>query len=126
MAARPLPRHRKVTLSAMTGKPGNGEPANLAKPYEPTPQEHVAVKAYLARYKEKPPGPRIKVSEKDGVTRVELDHPDLAVGQALLMGVLGTVDSDFMDGLIGQLANAGTQGRTVDGRGLNFMLSIVK
>ena len=42
------------------------------------------------------------------------------------MGALGTTDTDFMDGLITQLANAGTQGRTVDGRGLNFMLSVVK
>ena len=76
--------------------------------------------------KEKPPGPCMKVSEKDGVTQIAPDHPDLAVGHALLMKALGTVDRDFMDGLLGQLANAGTHGRTVDGRGLNFMLSVVK
>ena len=110
----------------MTGKPNKAKSKNLAKPFEPTLHERKVLKAYRAWHKEKPIAPRIKVSEKDGVTRVELDHPDLAVGQALLMGALGTTDADFTDGLIGQLANAGTQGRTVDGRGLNFMLSIVK
>jgi hypothetical protein len=66
------------------------------------------------------------VSEKDGVTAIAPDHPDLATGHALLMGALGTTDPDFTEGLLVQLASAGTQGRTVDGRGLNFMLSVVK
>jgi hypothetical protein len=57
------------------------------------------------------------------VTEIALDHQDSAVGYALLMKALGTTDRDFVDGLLGQLANAG---RTVDGRGLNFMLSMVK
>jgi hypothetical protein len=42
------------------------------------------------------------------------------------MGALGTIDTDFLDGLLRQLANAGTQGRTVDEGGLNFMLAVVK
>ena len=106
---------------------GAGELASLHETsYEPTPQERVAVEAYFVRDKEKPPGPRLKVSEKDGVTQIALDHQDSAVGYALLMKALGTTDRDFIDGLLGQLANAGTHGRTVDGRGLNFMLSVVK
>src|SRR5437870_5674366 len=108
----------------MTGT-NDAKPVNPAKPYEPKLEERgVAAKVYLARYKEKPPGPRIKVSEKEGVTQIAPDHPDLAIGQALLMGALGTTEPDFIDGLLGQLANAGTQGRTVDGRGINFMLSV--
>ena len=110
----------------MTGKARKANPANVANPYEPKPEERVAVKAYPSRDKEKPPGPRMKVSEKDDVTQIAPDHPDLATGQALLMGALGTTDTDFVDGLLRQLLNAGTQGRMVDERGLNFMLSVVK
>jgi hypothetical protein len=110
----------------MTKQPRKEKPANRAKPYEPKPQERAAVKAYFARCNEKPPGPRIKVSEKDGVTQIAPDHPDLVTGQVLLMGALGTTDPDFTEGLLVQLAKAGAQGRTVDGKGLNFMLSVVK
>jgi len=44
----------------------------------------------------------------------------------LLMRALGTMDEDFLNGILGQLANAGTQGPKVDARALNFMLSVVK
>jgi hypothetical protein len=112
----------------MTGKTKTKktETKDRVTPYEPTPYERAAAEAYFVRHKEKPPGPRMKVSEKDGVTEIALDHQDSAVGYALLMKALGTTDRDFMVGLLGQLANAGTQGRTVDERGLNFMLSMVK
>ena len=86
----------------------------------------MSLRSSLARSKENPPGPRVKVSEKDGVAQIATDHADLAVGQALLMRALGTTDTDFLDGLLRQLANAGTQGQTVDERALNFMLSVVK
>jgi hypothetical protein len=110
----------------MTGQANITDPVNLANSYEPTPHERVAVKAHLARHKEKPPAPRVKVSEKDGVTQITPDHPDLSVGHALLMEALGTTDAYFVNGLLGQLANVGTQGRSVDERGLNFMLAVVK
>jgi hypothetical protein len=42
------------------------------------------------------------------------------------MEVLGTKDPDFLEGQLEQLANAGSQGRKVEGRWLNFMLSAVK
>jgi hypothetical protein len=101
--------------------------ADLAQPYESTPRERAAVEAYFARKREVPHEPRLKkVAEKDGVTEVTFDHPESAIGHALLMEALGTTDPDFLDGLIRQLANAGTQGRTVDGEGLNFILSLVK
>ena len=35
-------------------------------------------------------------------------------------------DLDFFNGLLGQIANVGTKGRDLDGRGLNFMLAIIK
>ncbi len=98
----------------------------VAKPYEPTPQEREGMEVYRARRKERKPTPRMKVTEKKGVSQISPDHPDLAVGHILLMEALGTVELDFLDGLLGQLANAGTQGRVVDERGLNFMLAVVK
>jgi len=39
---------------------------------------------------------------------------------------LGTADLDFVNSLINQLANAGSQGRQIDEDNLNFMLSVVK
>jgi hypothetical protein len=98
----------------------------VAKPYEPTPQEREGMEVYRARRKERKPAPRMKVMEKKGVSQISPDHPDLAVGHILLMEALGTVELDFLDGLLGQLANAGTQGRVVEERGLNFMLAVVK
>ncbi len=98
----------------------------VAKPYEPTPEERIAVEAMAALKKELQVAPRMKVTEKKGVSQISPDHPDLAVGHILLMEALGTVELDFLDGLLGQLANAGTQGRIVDERGLNFMLAVVK
>ena len=98
----------------------------VAKPYEPKPEERAAVEAFLARRKERRPAPRMKVTEKKGVLEISTDHPEPALGQSLLMEALGTAEPDFLDGLLGQLANAGTQGRAVDERGLNFMLAMVK
>ncbi|MGC2410658.1 MAG: hypothetical protein WA441_11850 [Methyloceanibacter sp.] len=54
------------------------------------------------------------------------DHADEAVGNTLLMEALGTVEPDFLTGLLGQLVNVGTKGRVVDERGLNFMLAVIK
>ena len=42
------------------------------------------------------------------------------------MESLGTADFDFYDGLLTQLVNVGTQGKTPDERGTNFMLAMVK
>src|SRR5207245_4284050 len=78
----------------------------LAKPYEPAPHER-ATEAYLARKKQEPLAPRLKVSEGDGVTKIAPDHLEPAIGHILLMEALGTRDPDFLDGLLAQLANAG-------------------
>jgi hypothetical protein len=42
------------------------------------------------------------------------------------MDALGTRDWDFLQGFLTQLADAGSKGRKVDDRTLNFMLSVVK
>ncbi len=99
--------------------------SDVAKPHELTPQERASVDALLAEAKETPYPPRMKVTKNDGVARIEVDHPTPAVGLALLMNALGTTDPSFLDGLLGQLANAGTHGRNVEEREFNFMLSLV-
>jgi hypothetical protein len=89
-----------------------------------TPQERTAVDKFFARNAANP-APGLKVL-KGEVPRIAPDHPDEAVGQVLLMDALGTADFDFFDGFVDQLASAGSQGRQIDQRGLNFMLSVVK
>jgi hypothetical protein len=42
------------------------------------------------------------------------------------MESLGTADCDFYAGLLTQLANVGTQEKTLDDRGTNFMLAMVR
>jgi hypothetical protein len=79
----------------MSGKTKKTETKDLVTPYEPTPYERAAVVAYVARKKEKPLAPRMKVSEKGGVTQIASDHPEAAVAHVLLMEAIGTKDFDF-------------------------------
>jgi hypothetical protein len=98
---------------------------DLAKSYEPTPHERAALEAYRIQEEESPLAPRLRVTENDGATTICPDHPKPTVGNVLLMDALGTRDGDFLEGLLLQLADAGSKGG-VDGRTLNFMLSVVK
>jgi hypothetical protein len=82
--------------------------------------------AYLARRKEKPRAPRIKISENDGVMMLALDHQDPSIAQFHLLEALGGTDPDFLEGFLKQLCIANSHDRSVDEDGLNFMLSIVK
>jgi hypothetical protein len=41
------------------------------------------------------------------------------------MEALGTSDIDFLNGLLGQIGNAGSHGRELDPVGINFMLSVI-
>jgi len=70
--------------------------------------------------------PRIKVSRDKKATAISLDHPDGLVGYALLTEALGTVDGDFVDGLLTQLGHAGSQGQQIDESAINFLLSVIK
>jgi hypothetical protein len=47
-------------------------------------------------------------------------------GHGPILEAFGTDDADFVDGVIKQLVNAGTQGRVPDECAANFMLSMVK
>lgn len=115
----------RVPNSLKQRKPATKD-LDLAKRYEPTPEERIAVEAHFARRKEKRAAPRMNISEKNGVAQIAPDHPEPKIAQVLLLEALGTTDPDFLDGLLTQLASAGTQRGEVDEKGLNFMLSVVK
>jgi hypothetical protein len=104
----------------------NKPAANVAKrKYEPTSQERTALQRLGAR-KVVSPAPRLKVLKKEQGTSITPDHPDQLVADALLMEALGTENGDFVNGLLTQLASAGTQGGEISEGRLNFMLSVVK
>jgi len=103
-----------------------GPSGTLDKAYEPTPREEQALEAFRARRRGRKPAPYVKVTNANGAGKLALDHPEHAVAQNLLMEAIGTADPYFCDGLLGQLANVGTQGRDLDERGINFMLAVVK
>ena len=102
------------------------EPQAQKSEYEPTARERTAIAKYLARRAAEIPAPRMKMVKGEQAQKISPDHPDAAVGYALLMEALGTADHDFGWGLLQQLANAGSQGKQIDEGGINFMLSVVK
>jgi hypothetical protein len=77
----------------MTGKASKVKPKNLTKPYEPTPHERAAAKAYFARKEKTLPSPRMKVSMKGDVATISPDHPEAGIGQLLLMEALGITEA---------------------------------
>jgi hypothetical protein len=99
-------------------------PTIVANSYEPNPREQTALAEY--RQHKEQEAPRLKVEVKGDTTHLSFKHPDQTVGLLMLMQAIGTKDMAFYDGLIAQLANAGTQNRQVDERQLNFMLSVIQ
>ena len=65
-----------IVKKKMTTPGSPGKRKALAKPYEHTPEERVAVESMAARIKDLPVAPRVKVSEKGGVAQLSPDHPD--------------------------------------------------
>jgi hypothetical protein len=58
--------------------------------------------------------------------RLAFDHPDDRVGTALIGQALGTANTDFLSGLIKQLARLASPNREIDEARLNFIVSIIK
>jgi hypothetical protein len=94
--------------------------------YRPTEREKTALQQYLVRRAHAPAAPRMKVTDGKKAPTLAPDHPDEPLAYALLSEALGTASVDFMNGLLSQLANAGSHGRQIDEGALNFMLSVVK
>jgi hypothetical protein len=80
---------------------------------EPTEPERTALRRYFDR-KAAQTAPRMKVMKDGAATNIAPDHPDKVVGHVLLAQTLGTADADFINGLVGQLANAGFKGKQID------------
>ena len=110
----------------MSANESSPAPRELKKTYELTPHEEKALASLRARREDRGSAPSINVTNEEGVSNLAVDHPDAKTGELLLMEALGTADPYFLNGLLGQLANVGTQGRAVDERGLNFMLAVIK
>jgi hypothetical protein len=118
-------RRPSPTMKAMSKKEDlNREPAaDIAKRYEPTPEERRALEAVRDRGKETP---RVKVSSDENAHKLVLDHPEPYYGCFLLMKALGSLDPDFYQGFVPQLAKAATLGQSVDEVSLNFMIAVIK
>ena len=97
-----------------------------AKQYKPTREEVAAVESLAARKKTRPPAPKLKFTKNGKAVSVDQDHPNPATGWLTLLNALGTANDEFADGLISQLVNAGTTGQDFDGKGPNFMLSVIR
>jgi hypothetical protein len=65
------------------------------------------------------------VTNDNKAATIAPEHPDEPLAYTLLMEAIGTVSVDFGNGLLKQLANAGSRGRQIDEDALNFMLSVV-
>jgi hypothetical protein len=95
----------------------------VSKPYEPTADERSAIENFRARRKQTP---QLKVRKKRGKEIVSIDHPDLTSAQAVLLKALGTIEPDFLNGILNQLANTALYKGRVDENRLNFLLSMIK
>ena len=117
--AKPKARRRKG------GKPTRTK--QVAKTYEPTPEERAAVEAMLTRKKELPVAPRVRVFQQEGaVLSLGWEHNDRKTAEALIMGAVGTVYGGFFDGLLRQLVNASAKDGEINEGDLNFMLDVIK
>ena len=103
-------------------KPGT----QVAKTYKPTTEEFAAVESLASRRKARPPAPNLKITRSGKGVSVALDHPDKDTGWLMLVNALGSTGYEFVDGLISQLLNVGINGQDCDGKGPNFMLSIIR
>jgi hypothetical protein len=91
----------------------------IAKAYDPTPEERAAKEAVRAR---RIKTPRVKVSG----AALSLDHANPTLGKAQLMAVLGTGEVDFFWQILLQLGSVSVQeGKAHEGN-LNFMVDVIK
>jgi hypothetical protein len=123
---RPKKASAPVSETTETKQHQRDQAQAVAVPYEPKPREQAAINAWRERRNARAPSPSIKLTKKADATQVEFDHPDTATGTLLMMEALGTTSTSFMDVLVRQLVNAGTQGHEPDERSVNFMLAVVK
>src|SRR5690242_16080453 len=96
----------KVSKKIAKARPNAAAAENRA--YVPTERERAAMKKIALAQKAKPV-PRLKVVSTEKAEQLSLDHPNYLAGNALLMDALGTHSTDFVNGLLEQLARTGAQ-----------------
>src|SRR6266481_4977284 len=69
---------------------------------------------------------RLGLDFKDAIDRCRGGEPHKPFRSEAIRWLIGQARLRFLEGLLLQLADAGSKGRKVDGRTLNFMLSVVK
>lgn len=72
------------------------------------------------------PTARVKIELCEEVAKLSYDHEDQDVGHALLAEAIASDDSDFVNGLLGQLLNAAKKNGKVSEADLGFLLSVIK
>jgi len=70
--------------------------------------------------------PSMKLKLKGGVLNIALDSDNLEVATLLQMADMGTCDTDFHKGLVGQIARLGAHGHKVDNENSNFVMAVVR
>lgn len=96
-----------------------------AKRYQPTDAERAAVGRYFEDKETKRPLPTLKVEATDGVGHIEVEHPDAETGFMLVQSAMGSSSTEFLNGLICQMANTSNATGEAKDSNLNFMLSVV-
>lgn len=97
-----------------------------AKPIAPKAKEMDRIKAVALKQNARADGPPMKLKIVDGGLQINFTHAEPDLAQILMMADLGTCDPSFMAGVQGQVANIGSQGRTIDEGASNFLLSVVR
>jgi hypothetical protein len=100
------------------------ESVTEAVPYKPTAQEEAVVCNFVKR-RTAEMATQIKLTNENGAPRIVVNHKEKAVGYALLAEALGTANMDFINVLVQQLADGGSQGK-IDENEINFMLAVIK
>lgn len=101
------------------------KPAAEASTFKPTEREQSALRKFTERRDAELATQMKLVPNEIGGLTIETNHKDRDVGYALLAEALGTANIDFIDGLVRQLADAGSRG-TIDPKEINFMLGVIK
>jgi hypothetical protein len=98
----------------------------VAKKYEPTRQDLAAAEIYAERQIASPSLSPLNIQEVDGGIKITTDHPEPKYDKMKLSNALASTDNAFIDGIMKQLINAGSQGGGIDEGGVNYMVSVIK
>lgn len=96
------------------------------KPYEPTSKEKLALESYKARRESLGPKVRLKFSEKRGTVLMEIEHSDQKIAECLVHEAFGVSNQDALDGLIKQLINFATIGKSPNEADVNSAFAMVE